>query len=225
MTPQTKKRFFFMTMLAAMAIGCQANVPAEKETYLYDQELSSNPDVTETPSQSDTQQKGETVAVIMDTSYGEIHLSLDAEKAPDTVANFLQYVDDQFYDGTIFHRVISNFMIQCGGFESGMQEKPTRAPIKNEAANGLQNDRGTIAMARTNVPDSATAQFFINVTDNDFLNFKNQTEQGIGYCVFGTVTKGIEVVDQIRQVATGSKGGHGDVPVDDVLIKSIRRSE
>ena len=129
-----------MTMLAAMAIGCQANVPAEKETYLYDQELSSNPDVTETPSQSDTQQKGETVAVIMDTSYGEIHLSLDAEKAPDTVANFLQYVDDQFYDGTIFHRVISNFMIQCGGFESGMQEKPTRAPIKNEAANGLQND-------------------------------------------------------------------------------------
>ena len=132
MTPQTEKRFFFMTMLAAIAVGCQANVPVEKEPPLYDQELSSNPDVTGTPAKSDSQQKGETVAVIMDTSYGEIHLSLDAEKAPDTVANFLQYVDDQFYDSTIFHRVISNFMIQGGGFESGMQEKQTLFLARSE---------------------------------------------------------------------------------------------
>lgn len=166
------------------------------------------------------------VVVIMDTSFGEVEIELNAEKAPKTVANFLQYVDDKFYDGLIFHRVIKDFMIQGGGMQPGMEEKTkTRAPIKNEADNGLKNDRGTIAMARTGVVDSATAQFFINVKDNDFLNHRDKSTRGYGYCVFGKVVKGLDVVDKIRAVRTHSVGGHDDVPVDDVIIKSIRRKK
>jgi peptidyl-prolyl cis-trans isomerase B (cyclophilin B) len=157
--------------------------------------------------------------VKLHTSHGVITIELDAENAPETVANFMQYVDDGFYTNTIFHRVIDSFMIQGGGFEPGMQQKSTRAPIRNEAANGLKNDRYTIAMARTPDPHSATAQFFINVADNDFLNFKSETPQGWGYCVFGRVTEGADVIDRIRKVSTGAHGGHQDVPVDDVVIE------
>jgi peptidyl-prolyl cis-trans isomerase B (cyclophilin B) len=156
--------------------------------------------------------------VRLHTSMGVISLDLDAEKAPKTVENFLQYVKDGFYDGTIFHRVIDGFMIQGGGFESGMSQKPTRAPVENEAANGLKNDAYTIAMARTPNPNSATAQFFINVSNNSFLNYTAPTPQGFGYAVFGKVTDGKEVVDAIKRVRTGSRAGHQDVPVDDVII-------
>jgi peptidyl-prolyl cis-trans isomerase B (cyclophilin B) len=133
----------------------------------------------------------------------------------------LAYCRSGFFDNTIFHRVIKGFMIQGGGFESGMIQKPTKTPIKNEADNGLKNDRGTLAMARTSDPHSATAQFFINVVDNDFLNFKSPSRDGWGYCVFGKVTEGLEVVDQIRNVATGSSGGHQDVPKENVIIQSV----
>jgi len=153
------------------------------------------------------------------TSLGGFTLQLDAEKAPKTVENFLAYVAAGHYDNTIFHRVIKGFMIQGGGFEPGMKQKECRAPIDNEAANGLKNKRGTIAMARTGDPHSATAQFFINVVDNDFLDFKAPSGQGWGYCVFGEVTEGMETIDAIRAVRTGNKGFHQDVPVDDVIIE------
>ena len=156
--------------------------------------------------------------VVLKTSFGDIKIELDEKAAPVTAANFLQYVRDGFYNGTIFHRVIDGFMIQGGGFDRNFTQKPTRAPIKNEAANQLPNKRGTIAMARTNVVDSATAQFFINVVDNDFLNFRAPTPQHFGYCVFGRVTEGMDVVDKIRQVKTGRRGMHSDVPVEDVVI-------
>ncbi|MBX3663312.1 MAG: peptidyl-prolyl cis-trans isomerase [Burkholderiales bacterium] len=153
------------------------------------------------------------------TNHGVISLELDAAKAPDTVANFIKYVEDGHYSNTIFHRVIDGFMIQGGGFEPGMKQKPTREPVQNEANNGLRNDRYTIAMARTSAPHSASAQFFINVSDNDFLNHTAPTPQGWGYCVFGRVVDGTEVVDKIRKVKTGSKGMHQDVPVEDVIIE------
>lgn len=159
--------------------------------------------------------------VIIRTTFGEIKLELDAEKAPVTVANFLKYANDGFYDGTIFHRVINNFMIQGGGFDSNMQQKPCGDPIVNEADNGLKNDFGTIAMARTMDPDSATAQFFINVKDNDFLNHTGKNMQGWGYTVFGKVTEGSEVLDKIRAVNTGSRDGHQDVPTEDVIIEKV----
>jgi peptidyl-prolyl cis-trans isomerase B (cyclophilin B) len=159
--------------------------------------------------------------VKLKTNYGTIVLELDADKAPKTVANFLQYAKDGFYDGTIFHRVIDNFMIQGGGMAPGMVEKQPRDSIQNEADNGLTNARGTIAMARTPDPHSASAQFFINVTDNDFLNFRAPTQDGWGYCVFGKVVEGMDVVDKIKGVQTGSKGYHQDVPVDDVVIESV----
>ena len=154
------------------------------------------------------------------TNHGDISLELDAEKAPLTVENFLQYVRDGFFNHTIFHRVIDGFMIQGGGFESGMNQKPTRAQIKNEADNGLKNDAYTVAMARTPDPHSATAQFFINLSNNDFLNYTSATPQGWGYCVFGKVVEGQDVVDKIRKVRTGSNAGHQDVPTDDVIIES-----
>ena len=157
----------------------------------------------------------------MKTSMGEITLQLDHDKAPKTCANFEQYVKDGFYDGTIFHRVIDGFMIQGGGFEPGMKQKPTRDPVENEADNGLKNDRGTIAMARTQDPHSATAQFFINIFDNNSLNHTSPSPQGWGYCVFGKVIDGIEVVDAIRDVETGRNGMHADVPVEDVVIESV----
>ena len=156
--------------------------------------------------------------VTLDTSHGNIVIELDAEKAPVSVENFLNYVNDGFFDGTIFHRVIPNFMIQGGGFLPDMIQKQTQDPIKNEADNGLSNDRGTIAMARTNDPHSATSQFFINHKDNAFLNHSSPTGQGWGYCVFGKVTDGMDVVDAIAAVATGNSGGHGDVPLEDVVI-------
>jgi len=156
--------------------------------------------------------------VELQTTHGVIRAELDDEKAPQTVANFLAYVKAGHYDGTVFHRVIPGFMIQGGGFESGMRQKPTQPPAANEADNGLRNDKYTLAMARTSVPDSATSQFFINAKDNDFLNFKSKTPQGWGYAVFGKVVSGTEVVDAIERVATGRRGGHDDVPVDDVVI-------
>ncbi|KAA3649872.1 MAG: peptidyl-prolyl cis-trans isomerase [Proteobacteria bacterium] len=159
------------------------------------------------------------MAVKLHTNHGTITLELNAEKAPETVKNFLAYVEAGHYDNTIFHRVIDGFMIQGGGFEPGMQQKPTQAPVKNEADNGLKNDKGTIAMARTQDPHSASAQFFINVADNDFLNFRSPTPQGWGYCVFGCVTEGMETVDAIRAVKTRSSGFHQDVPAEDVVIE------
>ena len=157
--------------------------------------------------------------VKLQTNFGTIVLELDAAKAPETVKNFLAYVEAGHYDNTIFHRVIDGFMIQGGGFEPGMQQKPTQAPIQNEAANGLKNERYSIAMARTNDPHSATAQFFINVKDNAFLNHTAPSGQGWGYCVFGKVVEGMDVVDKIKGVRTGSKGFHQDVPVEDVVIQ------
>lgn len=158
--------------------------------------------------------------VKLSTSLGDLVLDLDEEKAPLSVANFLQYVDDKHYDGTIFHRVISTFMIQGGGFTADMKQKAVRAPIKNEWRNGLKNVRGSIAMARTQVADSATSQFFINIADNDFLD---QSRDGAAYAVFGKVSSGLEVVEKIKAVKTGSKGGHSDVPVTAVVINSATR--
>ena len=153
------------------------------------------------------------------TNFGDITLELDSEKAPLTVQNFKDYVTSGHYDNTIFHRVIDGFMIQGGGFEPGMIQKPTRAPIQNEAANGLKNDKYTIAMARTSDVHSASSQFFINVTDNDFLNYSSPTSQGFGYCVFGKVVEGQDVVDRIKKVKTGNRGGHQNVPVENVTVE------
>ena len=161
----------------------------------------------------------------MDTNYGTITIELDAAKAPLTVKNFKKYVADGFFDNTIFHRVIPNFMIQGGGFNPGMIQKQTLDAIENEADNGLGNDRGTIAMARTNDPHSATAQFFINLKDNAFLDHSGKNPQGWGYCVFGRVTDGIDVVDKIAAVATGNSSGHGDVPVEDVVILKVEETD
>ncbi len=160
--------------------------------------------------------------VIIRTTFGEITLELDAERAPKTVENFLNYARDGYYDGTIFHRVIDNFMIQGGGFDSDMRQKETAEPVENEADNGLKNDFGTIAMARTSDPHSATAQFFINVKDNDFLNHTGKNMQGWGYTVFGKITEGAEVLDKIRTVPTGSQGPHQDVPKEPVIIESVK---
>jgi len=153
------------------------------------------------------------------TNHGVIGIELEPEKAPESAKNFLAYVEAGHYDNTIFHRVIDGFMIQGGGFEPGMKQKPCNPPIKNEAGNGLKNERYTVAMARTSDPHSATAQFFINVADNGFLDFTAASGSGWGYCVFGKVVEGTEVVDAIRQVKTGSKGFHQDVPAEDVLIE------
>lgn len=164
--------------------------------------------------------------VTLHTNHGDIILTLNAEKAPETVANFLQYCRDGHYDNTIFHRVIDGFMIQGGGYAPGFEEKETRASIKNEAANGLSNKIGTIAMARTSEPHSASAQFFINVNNNDFLDFKSPTTQGFGYCVFGEVTAGMDVVNKIKGVKTGNYGRmHQDVPTEDVVITKVTLAE
>lgn len=157
--------------------------------------------------------------VKLETNYGDILLRLDARKAPMTVSNFVQYVKAGHYDGTIFHRVIKDFMIQGGGMTPDLKEKPTRAPVKNEASNGLQNKKYTVAMARTREPHSATAQFFINTKDNAFLNYRSATPEGWGYAVFGKVIKGQNVVDKIAAVPTGSRGYHDDVPNEPVIIK------
>ncbi|MGD8644102.1 MAG: peptidylprolyl isomerase [Chromatiales bacterium] len=161
----------------------------------------------------------------IETSKGTLVLELYPDKAPATVENFLSYVDDGFYNGTIFHRVIPGFMIQGGGFTEDMAQKPTKAPVENEANNGLKNNVGTIAMARTPDPNSATAQFFVNVSNNDFLNFKSETPQGWGYCVFGKVVEGMDVVNDIVAVPTSSAGMHQDVPVEAVIMTSVTRVE
>ncbi len=161
--------------------------------------------------------------VVLETSKGQIVIELYLQKAPETVVNFLDYVDAKFYDGTIFHRVIPNFMIQGGGFTSDMKRKPGKGPIKNEADRGLKNDRGTIAMARTGDPHSATAQFFINTANNDFLDHKNKTQQGWGYAAFGKVIEGMKVVDAISAVKTTKRGGYRDAPVEPIVITTARR--
>jgi peptidyl-prolyl cis-trans isomerase A (cyclophilin A) len=165
--------------------------------------------------------EGKNPVILMSTSLGDIKIELNEEKAPITVKNFLGYVNSKFYDGTVFHRVIPGFMIQGGGFDTELRQKPTNAPIKNEAGNGLKNDTGTIAMARTGVVDSATAQFFINAKDNAFLNHRDETAAGFGYTVFGKVIEGSEVVRKIEQVATATKPPHENVPVDPVIIKTV----
>jgi len=157
--------------------------------------------------------------VKLHTNFGVITLELDADKAPKTVENFLAYVKSGHYDGTIFHRIINGFMIQGGGFAPGMEQKPTNASIENEAANGLKNDKYTVAMARTSAPHSASAQFFINVADNDFLNHTAPTAQGFGYCVFGKVVDGTDVVEKMKAVKTGRSGGSQDVPLEDVVLQ------
>jgi peptidyl-prolyl cis-trans isomerase B (cyclophilin B) len=167
-------------------------------------------------------QEGKNPVVTMSTTMGDIRIELDAEKAPVTTKNFLDYVSEGFYDGMIFHRVIPGFMIQCGGFDPQMKQKGTKSPIKNEATNGLKNKVGSIAMARTNVVDSATAQFFINVKDNDFLNHTGPSPDGFGYAVFAQVVEGMDVVRAIEKVKTGNRGLHQDVPVDAVVINSVR---
>jgi peptidyl-prolyl cis-trans isomerase B (cyclophilin B) len=173
----------------------------------------------------ETRPMSKSTTVLMKTSLGDIVMELDAEKAPITVKNFLRYVDEGHYEGTIFHRVMGNFMIQGGGFDKDLKQKPVHEPIKNEASNGLSNDRGTIAMARTSVVDSATAQFYINVVDNPGLNHRDKSQRGFGYCVFGKVIEGMDVVDKIRAVPTERKGPHGNVPKETVTILSVARVE
>lgn len=162
--------------------------------------------------------------VILHTNHGAIKIELDAENAPKTVENFLQYVRDGHYDNTIFHRVIDGFMIQGGGMDASMHQKPTRASIANEAGNGLKNKKYTVAMARTSEPHSASSQFFINVSDNDFLDHKGPSPQGWGYCVFGKIVAGQDVVDRIKSVPTGNRGFHQDVPQDDIVISRAEES-
>lgn len=160
--------------------------------------------------------------IIIETSKGDIHLELDFENTPKTAENFLNYVREGFYDNTIFHRVISGFMIQGGGMDEDLNSKETNEPIENEAASALPNQRGSIAMARTSDPHSASSQFFINLADNEFLNFKSESMNGYGYCVFGQVAEGMDVVDAIASVSTGHKLGHGDVPEETIFIRSIK---
>lgn len=234
-----------ITLLVALAtmvvlFGCGSPVPPEtevKEPVLEPVEkvveepepekvAKLEPPVAPTPSAPKPKFKVKDIRsmVIMETSKGNIKIELDSEKAPATVKNFLQYVDDGFYDGTIFHRVIKDFMIQGGGFSPSMSEKTARGTIKNESSNGLKNERGTIAMARRPDPHSASAQFFINHATSAFLD-KHQAQDGWGYCVFGKVTEGMDVVDEIAAVRTTSKGGHSDVPEIAVVIKSAARAE
>lgn len=159
--------------------------------------------------------------IIFHTNKGDIKIETFDEQAPKTVKNFIEYCQEGFYNNTIFHRVINNFMIQGGGFEPGMKQKKTKSPVENEAANGLKNSRGTLAMARTNDPHSATAQFFINVVDNDYLDYRSSDASGFGYCVFAKVVDGLDVVDAIKTVKTGRNGMHSDVPVEDIVINSV----
>lgn len=201
--------------LSAFIIACAASIALSMGSAA--QAASSTP--TEGKPMSSTPR------VKLQTNHGDIIIELDAEKAPKSVENFLTYVNEGFYDGTVFHRVINNFMVQGGGFDSSMKQKQTNAPLENEANNGLKNDRYTLAMARTSDPHSATAQFFINIADNDFLNFTSPTPNGWGYAVFGKVVEGTDVVDKIKSVKTGTKGFHQDVPTEDVIIEKATAVE
>jgi len=218
-----------LPLLAALAFTFASSIGLSQaqETSEFDKQVNSLAKAAEARELYRTQKIPVTnsppVKVVMETSKGTIEIELDAAKASGTVANFVKYVKKGHFDGTIFHRVIPGFMIQGGGFTADMNQKSTDAPIKNEANNDLKNTRGTLAMARTSKPDSASSQFFINLKDNTFLDFPGQ--DGWGYCVFGKVTKGIEIVDQIAAVPTGSKGGHQNVPTEPVLIKSAKISE
>jgi len=197
--------------------GCNASEPKKAE-----EESKTTATTATTEQATDTKDSGDKMSnpiIKMETSKGTMMIELDAEKAPNSSANFVEYVKDGFYDGVIFHRVIPNFMVQGGGMNPDMSEKANKkAPIKNEANNGLKNDRGTLAMARTNDPHSASSQFFINLKDNDFLNHTSESQAGWGYAVFGKVTEGLETIDEIAKVQTGNKGPHGDVPVEEVTI-------
>jgi len=204
------RRFVLMMVLPVLLVGCQhvKQRPAEQQVKIKEQ-----------GSQQDAQQERTTEMILMKTSKGDIKIALDKEKAPKTVANFLSYVDAGHYNGTIFHRVINGFMIQGGGFDENMKQKPAPDTVENEAANGLKNAAGSIAMARTADPHSASAQFFINVNDNSFLDYPGQ--DGWGYCVFGSVVEGMDVVNKIKEVQTGSAGNHQDVPVEPVTITEV----
>ena len=203
-----KKAWIVMAVAGSILGASGAKLNAADETAATNQPAGGNP------------------VVIIETSLGTIKAELWPDKAPATVANFLKYVDDKFYDGTVFHRVIKGFMVQGGGFTDKYQQKPTRPPVKNEAKSDVPNARGTLAMARTGVVDSATAQFFVNHKDNAFLNHTDETPRGFGYCVFGKVTEGLDIVDKIAGVETGAGGPFDkDVPATTVTIKSIRRAE
>ena len=218
-------KYIAVCSFIAFLLGCAAqdkDAEYQPETASTDIEEALETPSAATEDQAQPQTDSAMPRVKMTTSKGVILIELDAEKAPISVENFLAYVNDGFYDGTIFHRVIPDFMIQGGGFTPDMGQKPTRAPIKNEAANGLKNLRGTVAMARTNVPDSATSQFFINLKDNAFLDYRGPQPQLIGYAVFGRVVSGMDVVDEIAAVPTGQAGPHGDVPLTPVMIESVQ---
>ena len=224
--PMSRKLVLAMPLflLLSLAAGaCSQEPPAgenQAETATTDNNAAPSEETAAAPPPDDK----ENPVVIITTNKGSIEVELDAEKAPISVANFLSYIDDEAYDGTVFHRVIKGFMIQGGGFGTDKQQKTTKPPIKNEADNGLLNDRGTLAMARTGVVDSATSQFFVNTVDNAFLNFKAPTTQGFGYAVFGRVTSGMDVVDAIESSATSKQGGaFQDAPTEAVVIESIRR--
>jgi len=209
---------WFSGVLLGMPAGCRGKEPTSEPR----QEVSGKPPVPETlPPKGDLVEKSENPRVRLKTGKGDIVLELDRQLAPISVENFIRYAQEGAYNGTIFHRVIPGFMIQGGGFEPGMKQKPTRAPIRNEAANGLKNLRGTVAMARTAVVDSATSQFFINCKDNASLDHRGEDPRNFGYAVFGSVVEGMGVVDQIEKVRTGAKGMHQDVPLEDVVIESV----
>jgi len=219
MTGSTGKRMacFVSIMMVASTILCFVAVSAVTGQEPKDPTPQAAPAVAEKAKSAESDHP----RVTLKTSMGEIVLELDRKRAPVTVENFLQYAKDGFYNGTVFHRVIPDFMIQGGGMEPGMKKKPTRSPIKNEATNGLKNKTGTIAMARTSVVDSATGQFFINCKDNSFLDHRDASSQGYGYAVFGKVVEGMDVVRKIEKAPTGTKGGHRDVPVEDITIVSV----
>jgi len=199
-SPLLRASILAVSMLAVAPLGAQAAQPTST-------------------TKKGTASMSTTPRVALQTNLGKFVITLDAEKAPKTVENFLTYVKEGFYDGTVFHRVIDGFMIQGGGFEPGMKQKQTHAPVENEANNGLKNNRYTVAMARTSDPHSATAQFFVNVADNDFLNFSSPTPSGWGYTVFGTITEGTDVIDKMRGVKTGNRGFHQNVPAEDIVIE------
>lgn len=216
-----KKMLLIMIPLFIICWGCKQNGEVEKEVIEKDQVQDERVENGQKNAAEKVEEatKGGNPMVILSTSKGDIKIELYKDKAPITVDNFLSYANEKFYDGTIFHRVIPSFMIQAGGFTADMSQKPTKPPIKNEADNGLRNERGTIVMARTNIIDSATSQFFINQVNNDFLN---HGDRDFGYAVFGKVVEGMDVVDQISAVKTGSKGMHRDVPLEEVIVESVK---
>ena len=210
--------YLLTSLVAVVSVGCGEGSPPPSQPIapLTPEAKMNAPEAPQTPEVANPQ-------IVLETSMGSITIELNREKAPVTVDNFLRYVDEKHYDGTIFHRVIKGFMIQGGGFEPGMNQKATHDQIFNEAANGLKNLRGTIAMARTGDPHSASAQFFINHTDNGALDYTSSTPAGFGYCVFGKVVDGMDVVDKIATVATGQAGPFGDVPTENIVLKSATR--